>query len=65
MGMPMEEAMMEAVVTWKKSLMIVEKVVVEVELLLNFDKQAAGGLLCLVVFVAPWMEVGGRVGGEK
>ena len=63
MRMPVEEAMMKAVVTWKGGLMIAEKIVVEVELLLNYDKQAAGGLLCLVVFVAPWKEVGGRVGG--
>ena len=56
----MEEAMEAVVATWKEGLTTVERVsVVE---LLNW-KQAAWGLSYLAAFVAPWMEVGGKVEG--
>ena len=60
--MPMEEAMEAVVLTWKEGLTTVGRVAV-VELL-NW-KQAAWGLSYLVAFVAPWMEVGGKVEGGK
>ena len=61
MRMSVEEAM-EAVATLKEGLLTVERVaVVELQ---NW-KQAAVGLYYLAAFVAPWMEVEGKVGGGR
>ena len=53
---------MEPVATLKEGLLTVERVaVVELQ---NW-KQAAVGLYYLAAFVAPWMEVEGKVGGGR